>query len=194
MAAVYYADRGNNFIYRNEAFDDIAQNAYPELRSRERRERLHAPVPNEMIQIFDHPNAGENEVNIRQSIEIAGEQRHFRANHFRVFEEGKPTGYGGVYTDVTLEAEAVTHSSPAETRFQDVIRSASDWVWETDGPLNLIYVSNRISEALEAPPSAIVGRHLFSLGEFETNPSRQDLAASLMPFRNQIFPMPDKRG
>ncbi len=194
MAAVYYADRDDNFLYRNDAFNDIAQNAFPEFRSRERREQPHTPVPNELSQIFDRLNAGEREVNIRQSVEMGSELRHFRSTHFRVFEEGKPTGYGGLYTDVTLEAEAVMHSARTESRFQDVIRSASDWVWETDERLNLIYVSNRISEALETPPSAVVGRHIFSLGEFEETPSRPDLAASLMPFRGRIFLMPDKRG
>lgn len=194
MAAVYYADRDNNFIYRNDAFNDIAAQAFPELRSHERRERAHTPVPTELTQLFDRLNAGEQEVNIRQSVEIDGELRHFRSSHFRVFDDGNPTGYGGIYTDVTLEAEAVMHSARTESRFQDVIRSASDWVWETDELLNLIYVSNRISEALETPPSAVVGRHLFSLGEFEETPSRPDLAASLMPFRGRIFLMPDKRG
>ena len=164
------------------------------MRSREQREQPHTPIPNELSQIFDRLNAGEREVNIRQSVEMRGELRHFRSTHFRVFEEGEPTGYGGLYTDVTLEAEAVMHSARTESRFQDVIRSASDWVWDTDERLNLIYVSNRISEALETPPSAVVGRHIFSLGEFEENPSRPDLAASLMPFRGRIVLMPDKQG
>ena len=194
MAAVYYADRDDNFFYLNDAFNDIAQNAFPELRSRERREQPHTPVPNELSQIFDRLNAGEREVNIRQSVEMRGELRHFRSTHFRVFEEGEPTGYGGLYTDVTLEAEAVMHSARTESRFQDVIRSASDWVWDTDERLNLIFVSNRISEVLETPPSAVVGRHILSLGEFEENPSRPDLAASLMLFRGRIVLMPDKQG
>jgi len=86
------------------------------------------------------------------------------------------------------------HSALTESRFQDVIRSASYWVWETDECLHLIYVSNRISKALETQPSAVVGRHIFSLGEFKKNPSRPDLAASLMPFRGCIVLMPDKRG
>jgi len=64
-------------------------------------------------------------------------------------------GYGGIYTDVTLEAEAVMQSARSESCFQDVIRSASDWVWETDHNLNLTYVSNRIAEALETPPAAL---------------------------------------
>lgn len=194
LSAIYYADRDDNFIYRNDAFNDLAAEVFPEFQHRERREQPHTRVPNELSQIFDRLNAGEREVNLRQSVEIGGELRHFRSTHFRVFDEDKPSGYGGIYTDVTLEAEAVMHSARTESRFQDVIRSASDWVWETDERLNLIYVSNRISEALETPPSAVVGRHIFSLGEFEETPSRPDLAASLMPFRGRIFLMPDKRG
>ena len=191
---LYYADRDARFVYRNQPFDEIAQAAYPEFRSRERREQAKALVPNELRQIFDRLNAGEREIKQRQSFEIDGELRHFRSVHFRVFDGEEPTGYGGLYTDVTLEAEAVMQSARTETRFQDVIRSASDWVWETDENLNLTYVSNRIAEALEAPPSVVVGRHLFTLGEFEDSPARPDLAASLMPFRGRVFLMPDKRG
>ena len=100
----------------------------------------------------------------------------------------------GLYTDVTLEAEAAMHSACTESRFRDVVWSASDWVREIDEHLNLIYVSKRISETLKTSPSAAVGRHIFSLGEFEENPSRPGLAASLMPFRGRIVLMPDKRG
>ena len=194
MAPVYYADRDACFVFRNDAFDEIAQVLFPEFRSRERREQKHALAPDDLRRIFDRLNAGEAEIKLRQSVEIDGEQRHFRSRHFRIVEGGKAVGYGGVYADVTLEAEAVMQSARTETRFQDVIRSASDWVWETDDNLNLTYVSNRIAEALEAPPSAVVGRHLFSLGEFEDAPARPNLAAALMPFRGRIFLMPDKHG
>lgn len=194
MAPLYHADRDARFVYRNETFDEIAAAAFPEFRSVERRAQPNALVPDALREMFDRLNAGESEIKMRQSIEIDGELRHFRSTHFRIFEDNLPTGYGGVYTDVTLEAEAVMQSARAETRFQDVIRSASDWVWETDDYLNLTYVSNRIAEALEMAPAAVVGRHLFTLGEFEDTPARPDLSASLMPFRGRIFLMSDKRG
>ena len=72
MAAVYYADRDHNFLYRNEAFNDIAGKAFPELRSRARREQPHTPAPVELSQIFDRLDAGEWEVSIRQSVEMDG--------------------------------------------------------------------------------------------------------------------------
>lgn len=194
MAPLYHADRDARFVYRNDAFNEIAAANFPEFRSIERREQPNALVPNELREIFDRLNGGEPEIRLRQTIEIDGELRHFRSTHFRIFEDELPTGYGGVYTDVTLEAEAVMQSARTESRFQDVIRSASDWVWETDDFLNLTYASNRIADALEMAPAAVIGRHLFTLGEFEDNPARPDLSASLMPFRGRIFLMSDKRG
>lgn len=150
-----------------------------------------------MREIFDWLNAGEDVVKLRQSAEIDGSIRHFPSTHFRIVENDEAIDYGGIYTDVTLEAEAVMQSARSEARFQDVIRSASDWVWETDHNLNLTYVSNRIAEALKTPPAELIGRHLFTIGEFEESlengPARPDLAAALMPFRGRIFLMPDKR-
>lgn len=70
-------------------------------------------------------------------------------------------------------------------------------MWETDHKLNLTYVSDRVAEALKTPPAELIGRHLFTIGEFEESlengPARPDLAAALMPFRGRIFLMPDHR-
>lgn len=194
---MYHADRDGHVVFRNKEFDDIAQVTFPEFQSQERREQRRPLAPFELREIFDRLNAGEEVVKLRQSAAIDGSTRHFRASHFRIVEGEDVVGYGGIYTDVTLEAEAVMQSARSEARFQDVIRSASDWVWETDHNLNLTYVSNRIAEALETPPVALNGRHLFAIGEFEESlengPARPDLAAALMPFRGRIFLMPDKR-
>jgi len=198
MPPLYYADREGRFVFRNAAFDTIARSAFPEFQSRERREQPRSPVPRELHEIFDRLTAGEASVKLRQSLKVDGETLHFRSCHSKVVEEGETVGFCGVYTNVTLEAEAVMQAAHTEARFQDIIRSASDWVWETDHHINLSYVSNRISEALETPPSALVGRYLFSLGEFEdtagNGPPQPDLASALMPFRGRVFLMPDKQG
>lgn len=155
MPPLYYADREGRFVFRNAAFDAIAQSAFPEFQSRERREQPQSPVPRELQEIFDRLNGGGEQVKLRQSLTVDGETRHFRSCHSKVVEDGQTVGYCGIYTNVTLEAEAVIQAARTETRFQDIIRSASDWVWETDHNINLSYVSNRISEALETPPSAL---------------------------------------
>jgi len=197
LPPMYHADRDGYFIFRNKEFNDIAQATFPEFQSQKRRDQPCPLAPFELREIFGRLNAGEDVVKLRQSTKIGGSTRHFRSTHFRIIEDDEIIGYGGIYTDVTLEAEAVMQSARSETSFQDVIRSASDWVWETDHNLNLTYVSNRIAEALKTPPAELIGRHLFTIGEFEESPengpARPDLAAALMPFRGRIFLMPDNR-
>ena len=191
----YCADASGRLVFRNVGFDELAATAFPGYQPAPRGTA--EPAPDALCVIFQRLDGGEQIVSMRQSAEIGGGQRFYRSRHFRIFRDGLPAGYAGVYTDVTLEAEAVMQSTRAEARFQDVIRSASDWVWETDVNLNLTYVSDRIAELLDRPATTLRGRYLFTVGEFETdgedgNP-RPDLAASLMPFRGRIFLLPDSR-
>jgi signal transduction histidine kinase len=198
MPPMYRAAPDGTLVFRNDAFNAIAGAAFPEFRAAARLTQPSTPAPVALMEVFDRLNAGERNVRLRQALVIDGEERHFRSCHVRLIEGNEPIGYAGIYTDVTLEADAVMQSARTEARFQDVIRSASDWVWETDDNLNLTYVSSRISEALETPPGALIGKHLFALGEFENSPAngppRPDLAATLMPFRGRAFLLPDRRG
>lgn len=198
LPPLYHADRDGNFVYRNSAFNELAARMFPEFQSSERRDLPCPLAPFELRQIFDRLTAGETSIRSRQTMEIDGDRHHYRSNHFRIVEDGEIVGFGGTYTDVTLEAEAVTNSVRAESRFQDVIRSASDWVWETDRNLNISYISNRISDAIETSPETLKGRYLFTLGTFEDEAefsnSQPDPTAALLPFRGRIFLMKDRRG
>ncbi len=192
----YHADAAGRMVFRNASFDELAGAAFPE--SDREPGGAAVGVPEELRSIFSRLDGGEEIVRLRQSFEIGGAVRFYRSRHFRIFRDGLPAGYAGVYTDVTLEAEAIMQSTRTEARFQDVIRSASDWVWETDTNINLTYISDRIAEVLDRPATALRGRHLFTLGEFEAvggnGGRRPDLAVELLPFRGRIFLMPDSRG
>jgi PAS domain S-box-containing protein len=171
---MYTADRGGRLRYANEAFHDLKSSLGEDLRV--------------VAQQLDADHA---ELVVRHSFERDGEVRHFRAHHFLTED-----GFGGIYTDVTREAQALIASAEMESRFRDVIRSASDWVWETDASLNLTYVSERITEALEVLPHTLVGRNLMLIGEFEERAPamRERLQRDFLPFRGQTFLMKDARG
>ena len=51
----------------------------------------------------------------------------------------------------------------SEARFRDVAESASDWIWETNGELRLIYLSARFQAVTGHPESAWLGRPLSDL-------------------------------
>ena len=175
---IYMADNVGRIRYANTAFRELAQLLDQDLRS------VAARLDPE------HP-----ELILQHQFTRDGATRHFRAHHFLVHD-----GIGGVYTDVTGEARALEASTDSESRFRDVIRSTSDWVWETDASLNLTYVSERITEALDVLPRMLIGRGLLLLGEFEAggndtgSPMRERMLRDFLPFRGQAFLIRNARG
>ena len=149
MPPMYIADLAGQITLMSPEFEEFVDAAF----GLGRDENGAFGAPEELLGIFRHLEKGVSEVKLRQTVEIGGDTRHFRSFHVRTAEDGVETGYAGIYTDVTLEAEAVIEAARTEARFQDIIRSASDWVWETDVDLRLTYVSSRISETLELEPA-----------------------------------------
>lgn len=193
MPPMYIADREGHFTLVSPEFEELVVEAF----GAERNAGGQLATPEELLGIFRHLEKGVREVKLRQTVELRGDQRHYRSFHVRTEDGGVPTGFAGIYTDVTLEAEAVIEAARAEARFQDIIRSASDWVWETDVDMTLTYVSARISETLELPPGALMGRNIFSLGVFEDSSDglrgKPDLLRERAAFRGRIFLIADSR-
>lgn len=191
MPPIYIADVSGKFTLISPEFEELITAAF----NVERDGDGTLCAPEELLSIFRHLEKGVTEVKLRQTVELGGDTKHYRSFHVRTSEDGVETGYAGIYTDVTLEAEAVIGAARTEARFQDIIRSASDWVWETDVDLNLTYVSSRISETLEAPPGSLIGRNIFALGVFEDSSDglrgKPDLVEARSTFRGRIFLIAD---
>ncbi|CAN0545512.1 unnamed protein product, partial [Laminaria digitata] len=190
---IYIADVTGKFTLLSPVFEEFITAAFDVKRDDEGR----ICVPEELLSVFRHLEKGVTEVKLRQTVEIGGDTKHYRSFHVRTSEDGVETGYAGIYTDVTLEAEAVIGAAQTEARFQDIIRSASDWVWETDVDLNLTYVSSRIAETLEMPSASLIGRNLFALGVFENASDglrgKPDMIDERSTFRGRIFLIADNR-
>lgn len=76
-------------------------------------------------------------------------------------------------------------------RYNDMLRSSVDWLWETDSELGLIYVSPPIASALGVPAQVLIGRGLYHLlglkeGELAGSPIAAAIAAR-RPFRDAHF-------
>jgi signal transduction histidine kinase len=190
---MYIADVTGKFTLLSPEFEEFLSAAFGAKRDEDGS--LYAP--DELLGVFRHLEKSVTEVKLRQTVEIGSNTKHYRSFHVRTSENGVQTGYAGIYTDVTLEAEAVIGAARTEARFQDIIRSASDWVWETDVDLNLTYVSSRISETLEVPPGSLIGRNIFALGVFENSSDglrgKPDLVEARAAFRGRIFLIADNR-
>ena len=59
----------------------------------------------------------------------------------------------------TVEAYAQTLQE-SEARFRDVAEASSDWIWECDAELRLIYLSTRFSEVTGTAAASVLGKTL----------------------------------
>ena len=189
-APMYVADANGDIVYANPDFRRIARGAFgaslPEGRP------LATPEP--LRELFESMRGAGGEVVRREAVKIDGEQRHFRAHHFMLSgEQGESIGHGGMYIDVSDQVATEKRARHLETRFDDILRATSDWVWETDANLNLTHASNRIAQVLGTPPQLLVGKYMLSLGVFDNVPGPQramaEILKSHMPFRGRIFLM-----
>ena len=145
-----------------------------------------------LAEVYDRLRDGEAELRMAQSFVVHGRLRHFLGQHWRVTDGGGALlALVGYYTDVGELRRAERRAAQLEERFDDLARSVSDWVWETDANMNLTYASLSIARVLGLPPQLLKGRHLFGFGGFEdagldAQPATS-LVAARVPFRNRRF-------
>jgi signal transduction histidine kinase len=88
---------------------------------------------------------------------------------------------------------AASHIATVSARYEDLLRSTVDWLWETDANLALSFVSSPVALKLGLPAQVLIGRPLTSLGEFTPGggPEQQAEAAirTHRPFRLAAFAM-----
>lgn len=133
----------------------------------------------------------------RVTVALGGITRIFRGRHF-VSADPQAPGFFGYFEDITRRIAAEHRYAALDDKLSDVIRSTSDWVWETDPDLRLTEVSARIAAITGAPPDAHLGKHVLSLGEPpKPAPGVPDLHQTMTerrPFRNRLFTMRDETG
>ena len=152
-----------------------------------------------IAEIYERLRGGEPELRMAQSFVVHGRLRHFIGQHRRIMDSsGALRAVVGFYADVGEQRRAERRAAQLEERFDDLARSVSDWVWETDANMNLTYASLSIAKVLGQPPQLLKGKHLFGFGGFEDAGLESQPAASLIaariPFRNRRFVVKQAEG
>ncbi len=70
-------------------------------------------------------------------------------------------GFAGAALRNVRRAAAVIRDG--ETRFRDIAEASSDWLWETDADLRVVFVSERFATIVGISPQTILGRPLSEL-------------------------------
>lgn len=192
---IYITDFAGNFILTNKAFVEIAGPLFDLADTTEGVRE----TPPALMKVIERIYLDQRPIERKETVTLQGKASSYIARHFPIKDEGgELIGFAGSYTDISRQSQAILRAGEVESWLQDVIRSASDWVWETDANFNLRFVSPRISEALGIPPQVLKGKHLFDLGRFDDDPKLgrtvRDLMDRRAPFRHYLFLMPDDQG
>jgi PAS domain S-box-containing protein len=152
-----------------------------------------------IAEIYERMRGGAPELRMAQSFVVHGRLRHFLGQHRRMTDaSGAVRAVVGFYAEIGEQRRAERRAAQLEERFDDLARSVSDWVWETDANMNLTYASLSIAKVLGQPPQLLNGKHLFGFGGFEDAGLESQPAASLIaariPFRNRRFVVKQAEG
>ena len=110
-------------------------------------------------------------------------------------KRGKVEGIIGRYLPSSALADAERARVLAEERFSDLTRLVSDWVWETDRDLNLVYVSARVTDILGHHPRQMIGRRLDGMARMPEGANAAFLdRKTRSPFRGLEVEMAQKSG
>jgi len=185
---IYVARQDGSLIYANTDYWEIT-----ELLGVDNAGRTRLP-DHHLRMLEDVARSGQLRV-LRERADVAGRMRHFSARHFAVRDRGgELLAVAGTFADTTRETEALAAAGRERHRFIDVMRAASDWIWETDENGLVTFVSDRITDATGMPPIMIKGRELFNIGRLpatEHGPNKAvGAVAEHRPFREALFEIP----
>ena len=193
LGPAYMASPDGEILWHNDAFAFFAQTVWNTPAST--RRIGHTPLPLQKI-VETLLDTGHFEPG-RITLDSGGVERTFRGRHFQGSQDGKAVVYG-YFEDITQRITAERRLTALDDKLTDVIRSTSDWVWETNTELRLTEVSARIAAITGAPPEAHLGKAMLSLGSLPDPapgvPDLNRLMADRRPFRNRLFLMRDETG
>lgn len=111
--------------------------------------------------------------------------------------DGSRRQFIGVVRDISQRKQAEQALKESESRFRDLVGSASDWFWETDTNHRLTFVSDRISQVLGVKASVLAGLTFFELGMGDDPAAAAEHQAVLdahQPFRDRAFHVGPEEG
>jgi len=153
-----------------------------------------AGLRDDLADILAGLRADAKRLGAQRSFPSAAGLAHYRIQYFPVFDKAdRLVALGGIYYDITGQVTATERLRATQESFNDVLRSASDWVWETDEDGRLTFISDRITEILGQPSTLIIGRQLATLGHNRDGGLAKALEARA-PFRNLVLDIVDREG
>ena len=176
-APLYIAASDGRIIFSNAAFD---ANLGPALLGSSDR------LPSALARRISRADAA-----VRRTERLPGatpeQTRTFEGLHRNVVTPtGELSGLIGTFAEVTRARAAIADVRALRGRFEEILSTVSDWVWEVDTEWTFTSSSTRDDAILGFDPMDVLGRNLFTLGEVQQNP-RVSRQRPLKPSRRAPF-------
>ena len=135
---------------------------------------------------------------VRQTERLTGatpeQVRTFEGLHRAVTgPDGRTRALIGSFSEVTRTREAIANVRALRGRFEQILSTVSDWVWEVDAAWTLTSSSTRDDGVLGLDPAAVIGRNFFDVGQVRVNskvPKQRPLKpARRAPFEDVLYVM-----
>ncbi len=78
-------------------------------------------------------------------------------------DSGEVAHYVGTFSDITVRQQVEKALHDAKEKFQSLVESSSDWIWEVDVNGVYTYASPKVKDLLGYEPDDMIGRTLFDL-------------------------------
>jgi len=149
LGPAYVATPDGTLTWHNDAFVYLARAAWnlPD------ETKAVTTAPEGLRNVFETLTSTGHFDPSRTRAEIGGVARTFRGRHFLGDSNGTPVIYG-YFEDISRWIASEQRLAALDDKLSDVIRSTSDWVWETDTDMRLTEVSARIAAITGAPPGS----------------------------------------
>ncbi|MFQ6037464.1 MAG: PAS domain S-box protein, partial [Candidatus Aminicenantales bacterium] len=82
---------------------------------------------------------------------------------FPIVINGRPEAICGIYRDIVEQKKLREILEASERRFQDIVLTTPDWIWEIDREFRYTFASGRVKQLLGYESSEVIGKTPFDL-------------------------------
>ncbi len=162
--AIFAKDRDGRYLLFNAAASRYIGKAASEVVGRDDRDIFPPDQAEKVMAIGRRVMAtGLTETN-EETLDTALGRRIFMATKGPLRDADNTVfGLFGISRDITARKQAEDALRESNTRFQDVVASMADWVWEVDAAGRYTYVSDSVENMLGYTSAEILGKTPFDL-------------------------------
>ncbi|MCJ7546797.1 MAG: PAS domain S-box protein [Deltaproteobacteria bacterium] len=136
---------------------------------------------------FKQDLSGHAEPREYRAVTKAGDMRWVRVFSRPSFKERRVIGLRGVMTDITDRKRAEEQVRESQQRFQNLVETLSDWIWEVDQNGIYTYASPKVRDLLGYKPEEVLGKTPFDLMPPGEAARVKDIFESLLAVRQPVM-------